>query len=137
MNSRESSLWKMLKGHMPSSWDVQRIETGSTGRGIPDVNVCVDGHEFWIELKVVQGRRVELSPEQVAWHYRRTRAGGRTWILARDKADGVWKGKYDRLYLWSGDKAPEVFSKGIEAPGAVTWAAPFAWEALLRALSVR
>ena len=32
---------------------LQRIETGMTGAGVPDVNGCAKGKEFWVELKEI------------------------------------------------------------------------------------
>jgi hypothetical protein len=41
---------KWLKKQAPSAhW--QRIEA-HTGTGVPDVNVCRNGHEIWCELKI-------------------------------------------------------------------------------------
>jgi len=134
MNTLEKRLWGLLRGHLPKTAHVQRIETGSTGQGIPDSNVCYLGVETWIELKVVKGRKVDLSPEQVSWHHVRNRAGGRTWILARDKADGPRKGKYDRLYLWSGSQAIDVFQNGIKAPNHAMWERPWDWDEIVEVL---
>ena len=45
---------------------VQRIETGGTGRGIPDFNACCEGTEFWVELKVVNsGKKIGLRPNRL------------------------------------------------------------------------
>lgn len=130
----ESQFWSLIAGHLPPLVHVQRIETGSTGRGIPDVNLCWDGVETWLELKIVKGKRVDLSPEQVAWHYRRARAEGRSWIVARDAADGPRKGKYDRIYAWPGAVAASVQGQGIAAPGAWVWERPWDWQPLLETL---
>ena len=134
MNTLEKQLWNLLRGHLPQKAHAQRIETGSTGQGIPDVNICHNGLETWIELKVVKGKKVDLSPEQVSWLYVRNRAGGRVWILARDIADGPRKGKYDRLYLWPGSRAVEIFKKGVAADGSVVWNRPFDWLSITKAL---
>ena len=134
MKVLEKRLWGLLKSHLPKDCDHQRIETGSTGRGIPDVNLCWVGKEIWVELKIVKGTKVDIMPEQCAWHYRRTRAGGTTWILARDKADGVRKGKYDRIYLWKGEHAQEVLEHGINAGNKITWERPFDWDDIVKVL---
>ena len=45
----------------PRGVDYKRIESGSTSKGIPDLNLYHDsGVEVWVELKVVKGRRVLL-----------------------------------------------------------------------------
>jgi len=134
MNTLESTFWGLLKSHLPKDCHAQRIETGSTGLGIPDVNMCWQGHEFWVELKIVKGKRVELRPEQVAWLFRRNRAGGVSWIAARDKADGVRKGKYDRIHIWPGSLSMEVKELGVATPGGYVFEAPFNWDAIINTL---
>ena len=134
MDKLESSFWSLMRSHIPARADVQRIETGSTGRGIPDVNVCLEGNERWWELKIVKGRKVDLTPEQISWHFRRTRAGGVTWIVARDKVDGVRKGKYDKIYAWLGGEAIDVKRSGILHPTPYIWGAPFKWVEIMDVL---
>ncbi len=135
MNSLEKNLWGLLQSHLPrKKCDYQRIETGSTGRGIPDVNICYKGSEVWIELKIVKGRKVGLTSEQVAWHYRRARAGGVTWILARDKAKGPRKGTYDKLYLWPGSASVAVKQQGILAPCPHIFTRPYEWDEIIKVL---
>lgn len=68
----------------------QSIETGSTGRGIPDVNYCFEGIEGWIEFKATEGWRVDVRPEQVAWIERRGRAGGRVFLAVRRAQLELW-----------------------------------------------
>lgn len=130
MNTLEKNLWSVMKTHLDKIKNVhyQRIETGQTGRGIPDVNIKSSAtySDAWVELKVVNGRKVELRPEQVAWHLRRVAAGGRTFILAREKKEGPRTGKVDRLYLWEGGLAVAVLERGLDCP-AVVFNAPFDW----------
>ena len=52
----------------------QRIET-NVGLGVPDVNGCGDGVEFWLELKVSSNKQSSLSKYQKAWIIRRGRVG--------------------------------------------------------------
>lgn len=68
----------------------QRIETGSTGRGIPDMNGCAAGQEIWIENKKADHWAVEIRPEQVGWIERRVRAGGRVFIAVRRARTELW-----------------------------------------------
>lgn len=107
----------------------QRIESGMTSRGIPDVNACRDGVECWLELKVVQGRQVKLRPEQVAWLLlRTTRFHGRAWIVANDYYR-------ERILVWSGRYADKVKQHGIDAPVPVNiFPKPVNWEALANLL---
>ncbi len=132
--SLEKTFWQLFKKHLPNKCDYQRIETGSTGRGIPDVNLCYNGVEIWVELKIVSGRKVNITAEQCAWHYRRIRAGGRTFIIARDKVDKVRKGKYDKIYVWTGENAVSVQENGIIAENSYIYETPFDWEQIIAKL---
>ncbi len=87
--------------------------------------------EVWIELKIVSGRKVNITAEQCAWHYRRIRAGGSTFIIARDKIDKVRKGKYDKLYVWKGEHAINIQEKGIAAEGCHIYEAPYDWQQIM------
>ena len=132
--SPEKTFWNLVRGHLPPKSHFQRIETGGTGKGIPDVNFCWKGIEVWIELKIVKGKRILLAPEQVAWMFRRTKVGGRCWIMARDIADGPRKGKYDRIYLWSGEHAGEVLENGVQTDHARVFERPYDWDAIINTL---
>jgi hypothetical protein len=73
---KESLLWKQLRVNSTGiHW--QRIESGATASGIPDVNGCFEGREIWVELKVVRGNQIGLRPMQRAWLYTRASHGGR------------------------------------------------------------
>lgn len=68
---------------------VQRIESGETGKGIPDLFVITKGIPMWIELKRVHGacsnkRYVEVPwrPGQQAWLYDVRSRGVATMTLA-------------------------------------------------------
>ena len=67
--------------------DWQRIE--SMGSGIPDVNCCLDGFEFWLELKVVTHGRTLLRKEQYAWGNRRANHRGNVFVLSHDESRGL------------------------------------------------
>ena len=85
----DGSLRSLIRKNLPLvHW--QAIETGGTGRGIPDMNGCSNGIEVWIENKVASGLKVHtMRPEQVAWIERRARAGGRVFIFVR-KDEALW-----------------------------------------------
>lgn len=86
---------------------VQRIESGSTGRGIPDMFVVTPKHSpVWIENKVIHPSvneirilesgmeckiKIPWRPGQLAWHYKvhfamtcltLTRVAGSSYVLA-------------------------------------------------------
>lgn len=84
---KESQFWALVKGKLLG--DVERVENALT-RGTPDVNGCFEGHEYWLELKVLDDKgRCELRPEQYLWHRKRQEHGGRVFVLARN--DSVLK----------------------------------------------
>jgi len=59
---KEYNLWLNLKRNLAAPlW--QRIETGGTGRGIPDVFGAYKGVCCWVELKIARGNKVHLTPE--------------------------------------------------------------------------
>lgn len=72
----EAAFSKALVAHLrKQNWFVQRIETGSTGKGVPDIYaVAPEGTAIWIELKRVhlcaKGRHfmeIPWRPGQQAW----------------------------------------------------------------------
>jgi hypothetical protein len=77
----EQKLWDFLRTVIPG--DTIRIENAA-GNGTPDVNVCYEGDEIWIELKVCPRDKVLVRKEQRVWGFRRARSGGRVWIINRD-----------------------------------------------------
>lgn len=70
--------------------DYSRIESPSTP-GIPDINYCIKGREFWIECKVKHKdqSRNQLKPNQKAWHKRRTLAGGNVFVLRYSVSENI------------------------------------------------
>lgn len=103
---RESALWawlrrgaKALKGRA----HVRRVEN-EVVTGDPDVEGCVDGGEFNVELKSCPepsstgGVLVRITEEQINWLRRRRRSGGQAWLLVR-----VGSSNLARHYLLPGD----------------------------------
>ena len=80
-------------------------------QGTPDLNCCYEGVEFWLELKADDGRIPRLSKYQIAWHYRRHKAGGKSWILQRTQKDERLK-----LFEGSGTKDVGTWSPVMELP---------------------
>ena len=98
----------------------QAIETGGTGRGIPDSNYCAprpdgNGTEGWVEFKSTEGWAVDLSPDQIGWILRRIRMGGTVWIAVRRKhTGGPRKGDpVDELWILPGRLAKEAKELGL------------------------
>ena len=115
---RENSLWQTFKRNLNKPlW--QRIETGGTGRGIPDVFGVLEGRCCWVELKVARGNKVNLSAEQVGWLIKFGRTGLRTFILVgTDKRT---------MYLFSGMDAREVLDDGLKHPPLLKLKVPYDW----------
>ena len=79
---KESRLWKYVK---PNFWGhSERIEN-TAGSGIPDVNTCWDGHESWIELKIMKGYQFFLRRTQYNWISNRLKEKGNVFILIGNK----------------------------------------------------
>ncbi len=80
----EAKFWNWLKPHLKGH--VQRIEN-SIERGTPDVNICHEGKEIWLELKVPKSSNcVDIRKEQRVWAVRRSLAGGKVFVLARNES---------------------------------------------------
>lgn len=109
----------------------QAIESGLTGGGIPDSNFCVDGIEGWVEHKATATNKVLLSADQVGWHLRRSRAGGRTFIAIRHRHYGGPRlgPPLDRLILYPGAKAKEIMLSGLKIVPLGRWdGCPDRWD---------
>ena len=118
---KEAQLWKLLRDNVPSvHW--QRIETGMTGAGVPDVNGCLNGKEVWIELKYVVGRKLGLRPMQISWLASRTRHCGDCYVLAR---------KNDCIKLWLVVDLEQLKSLTWDSPAVIELQSPFQWALLL------
>lgn len=100
----------------------QSIETWSTGQGVPDMNGCIDGVEFWIENKMTKGFAVVISPHQISWIERRVRNGGRVFIAVRRlQTPGARREACDELHLFDGRDVRRVAFDGVQ-PATAPWA---------------
>ena len=75
---KESELWSHLNRiqKTKNNWHLMRIES-NTINGIPDVNGCINGIDFWLELKSKVVKNCGLSKYQINWHIDRLAAGGK------------------------------------------------------------
>ena len=122
---REYSLWQNIRRNLTEPiW--QRIETGGTGRGIPDVFGAFGGECCWVELKIAKGNRVDLRPEQIAWLIKFGQTGLKTFILV-----GTDKRK---MYLFPGLEAIIVKDQGLKADPLLELNAPYDWSKLQEVL---
>jgi len=74
MKKRESKLWQRIKKHITKPHLI-RVES-NTINGIPDINGCWKGKEFWIELKSDKVGYPKLSKWQISWINKRIKHGG-------------------------------------------------------------
>ena len=73
----EAAFSKAFVQHLRKyGWFVQRIESGSTGRGVPDI-YCISpqGNAFWFELKRVHMNAAGHKVLSIPW-----RPGQQTWL---------------------------------------------------------
>ena len=85
----EAKLWRDVKKALKNVHAV-RIEHRYLP-GIPDVNCCYKGVEFWLELKVSKGNYIGLSKFQKAFINERSKHGGKVFVLARPLTGSVIK----------------------------------------------
>lgn len=73
----EAAFSKALVAHLrKNAWFIQRIETGSTGRGVPDIYaISPDGRAMWLELKRVHKSVKGLHYLAIPW-----RPGQQAWL---------------------------------------------------------
>lgn len=98
------------------------IETGMVALGVPDINYLSDGGcEGWVECKSTKANAIKFRPEQIGWHLRRARYGGRTWIAVRRRhRGGVRKGaEVDELWMAAGCWIEQVADQGIMCPHVI------------------
>ena len=78
----EKKIWNklnLLQKELPGA-HFTKIES-STINGIPDVHCCYQSCSFWLELKANQGKNLNVSKYQIAWHLKYKGAGGLSYIL--------------------------------------------------------
>ena len=97
----ESKFWKQIKENLPNiHWT--RFENWATP-GVPDCYGIQDGISFWIELKVIHGNKIKLSPFQKSWHFNHSLQGGRNFIMATAFPQSL-------LYIFPGSVALSIGS---------------------------
>lgn len=135
----DGGLRPLLRQRLPQvHWTT--VESGALAPGTPDCEGCIDGVSFWIECKQTAGWACTLRPEQVGWLLRRSRAGGRCFVLTRRmSASGPRRGPAtDQLWLHPGASATLLRAGGLRQADALgLWAggpARWNWDRLLAEL---
>ena len=119
----DGGLRQIFRTHLPDAfW--QSIETGSTGRGIPDSHyIFPGGVSGWIEYKATKANAVAVRPEQIAWLERYRRNGGRAFVAVRTRSGcSLFDGLAARSLAQGGCKAvPSALLIGLWAGGPSGW----------------
>jgi hypothetical protein len=131
----DDGLRALFHKHLPYPRDLQDVEVGMRDCGVPDLNGCIDGMEFWIEMKATSGWTIDLKPAQIGWLVTRARHGGRVFVAVRRRTSaGPRRGSAaDELWLLNGSYARELRTSGLrKAPRPAvlgTWSGgPRAWD---------
>lgn len=77
------ALKKYLEAH---GWQTQIIEVGTVNVGVPDIYVCKESHEHWIELKNSNATfkdlwHIDFRPGQQAWLRRNYKHGAKPMVI--------------------------------------------------------
>lgn len=131
--SIDGGLRGIFHDHLRTGAHWQAVETGGTGRGIPDSNYCIDGVEGWVEFKHTSAWSVGVRTEQNSWHRTRTARGGRTFFAVRRRhlggkirglpVDELWMcaGKYSTQLMNEGLRCPDICWLGVWSGGPSRW----------------
>lgn len=120
---RESNVWHKFQAAVASCKDggymLQRIETGSTVLGFPDVILLENGRTTFIELKYLQPslNRPKIAQEQVNMLELLAELGFPTWLVIYKQAK---KGGQGMFYIAKGEDAGTVKKHGIYATDSLT-----------------
>ena len=110
-----------MKENLPNC-HFTRIES-RVNLGIPDVLLAFPHGEFvMVELKVVKrGRKVNLSPHQVAFHIKHSDLRCPTYFLVQYQPPGTTHASKSELLLFAGEQAIDLASRGIDTPAMARW----------------
>lgn len=117
----ETRLYNRLRENLPNC-HITRIES-RVNLGIPDCLIAFPHGEFiMVELKVVtRGRRVNLSPHQVAFHVKHADLRCPTFILVRYQPTGTAHAHKSMLMLYGGEQALELHKLGLDLEPIAQW----------------
>lgn len=119
----DGELRSVFRKHLPRvGWT--SIETAGTEPGVPDLNGCYEGVEFWVENKKTDAWAVEVKPSQVGWHKLRQSKGGRTFFAVRRQRDELHliHGRYADVLRHDGLRECPTLLLCEGGPAAWDWA---------------
>ena len=114
-----------------------RIES-RVGLGIPDCVAAIGERFTLIELKVVtSGRRIRLSPHQVAFHLKHAHIGAPTFFLVEYHPPAS-SAKKPQILLYEGKMAEDILTHGVDTKTALTAdLTPYGWNRVFEVLCDR
>lgn len=114
---KESALYSSLRGRL-TDVSLSRLET-RVALGMPDCLAALPcGQWVTLELKVVSsGRKIRLSPHQVAFHTRHAHMP--SWIIVQYWPPGTARSPDSILLLYHGRQAQALLDTGIDTPAAL------------------
>lgn len=112
----EANFWTQIRNNLPPKTFATRIEN-KHGGGIPDVFLLWDGLPLWLELKVTNSNRVNLSAHQIAWHMAYYARGGLSFFLVKDLSSR-------EIVLFEGKTGPELLQNGLKEGKCSRFAGP-------------
>lgn len=118
----ETKLYQRLKENLQNCL-ITRIES-RVNLGIPDCLIAFrrTGTFVPVELKVVKhGRRVRLSPHQIAFHSRHAELGCATFVLVLFVPFGKEAMKEGVLKLYRCDQILELVKSGVDTTPVAEW----------------
>lgn len=128
----EDAFWDEIRRNIGKQGHFDRIESGYTSPGIPDVGYCIQGSGGLLELKYMDKKsRPKIRPSQVTWFRKRVRHGGHPLLLLKDMRFGR------DYFLFYGHKVPELAAvKPHDWPMMADkrWHGSMHWEGLIREL---
>ena len=114
---KESALYKLLRARL-TEVSLNRLET-RVALGMPDCLAALPtGQWVTLELKVVaSGRKIRLSPHQVAFHVRHAHMP--SWIVVQYWPPGTARAPDSILLLYHGSQAQALLDTGIDTPAVL------------------
>jgi hypothetical protein len=94
--TKEQKFYQQFRKNLPKYADCVRVENVLQS-GMPDVNVCLDGREIWVELKCYDHSKVLIRPQQYAWGMRRAETLGRVFIVALHPSNNIHVWMFPRI----------------------------------------
>jgi len=114
---KESALYSSLRARL-TDVSIMRVET-RVALGMPDCLAALPcGRWVTLELKVVaSGRKIRLSPHQVAFHVRHAHMP--SWILVQYWPPGTARTPDSTLLVYSAAQAQSLIETGIDTPAVL------------------